>query len=108
MTNNANIALTVPAKRYFTLHEMCELLQISPAQFAQWQHENGVVVGYGGNHYSRSDVVKLLKLKDTFAPFVDPFNHNALDASGQPAIQAEEVRAELEKMLGGIEKVLAS
>lgn len=63
MTNNNNPV--IPAKRYFTLDEMCQLLQISPAQFAQWQHENNVVIGYGGDRYTRSDVVKLLKLKDT-------------------------------------------
>ena len=61
MTNNNNPV--IPAKRYFTLDEMCQLVQISPAQFAQWQHENNVVIGYGGDRYTRSDVVKLLKLK---------------------------------------------
>ena len=107
MTNNANPVPTIPAKRYFSLHEMCELVQISPAQFAQWQHENGVVVGYGGNRYTRADVLKLIKLKDTFAPFVDTFTHNRLDAEGNPAIQADEMRGELQKMLDGIEKTLA-
>ncbi|MDO1510285.1 MULTISPECIES: hypothetical protein [Neisseria] len=110
MTNNANATVlpVIPAKRYFTLDEMCELVQISPAQFAQWQHENGMVIGYGGDRYTRLDVVKLRKLKDTFAPFVDEFNHNALDADGNPAIQADEMRAELQKLLAGIEKTLAS
>ncbi len=28
----------------------------------QWQHDYGVVVGYGGERYTRLDVVKLLKL----------------------------------------------
>lgn len=107
MTNNVNLP-NIPAKRYFSLSEMCELAQISPAQFAQWQHENGVVVGYGGNSYTRADVLKVLKLKDTFEPFIDTFNHNALDASGNPAIRAEEMRAELKKMLGEVEKTLAS
>lgn len=107
MTNNTNFPL-IPAKRYFSLNELCELVQISTAQFTQWQHENGVVVGYGGNNYTRADVLKVLKLKDTFAPFIDTFNHNALDASGNPAIQAEEMREELKKMLAGVEKTLAS
>ena len=44
MTNNVNRP-AVPAKRYFTLDEVCELVQISPSQFAQWQHENGAVIG---------------------------------------------------------------
>ncbi|KPN74605.1 MULTISPECIES: hypothetical protein [Neisseria] len=108
MTNNVDTVPVIPAKRYFSLNEMCELVQISPAQFSQWQHENGVVVGYGGNNYTRSDVLKLIKLKDTFAPFVDTFTHNALDAEGNPAIQADEMRDELQKMLGEIEKTLAS
>lgn len=43
MTNNVNRP-AVPAKRYFTLDEVCELVQISPSQFAQWQHENGAVI----------------------------------------------------------------
>ena len=51
MTNNNNPV--IPAKRYFTLDEMCQLVQISPAQFAQWQHENNVVIGYGGDRYTR-------------------------------------------------------
>lgn len=106
MTNNANPV--IPAKRYFSLDEMCELVQISPSQFAQWQHENGIVVGYGGDRYTRSDVVKLLKLKDTFAPFVDSFNHNALDSEGNPAADAKEVRAELETILADLEKTLAN
>ncbi|MDO5070544.1 MAG: hypothetical protein Q4D78_10225 [Neisseria zoodegmatis] len=108
MTNSVNTTPLIPAKRYFSLNEMCELVQISPAQFAQWQHENGIVVGYGGNNYTRADVLKLIKLKDTFAPFVDTFTHNALDAAGNPAIQADEMRDELQKMLGEIEKTLAN
>ena len=108
MISNADNLPAIPAKRYFTLTELCELVQISPAQFANWQHENGTVVGYGGNRYTRLDVVKLRKLKNTFAPFVDEFNHNALDAEGNPAIEAEEVRTELQKMLAEIEKTLAN
>lgn len=107
MTSNVNRP-AVPAKRYFTLDEVCELVQISPSQFAQWQHENGAVIGYGGNRYTRLDVVKLLKLKDTFAPFVDSFNHNALDSEGNPAADAKEVRAELETILVDLEKTLAN
>ena len=51
MTNNVD--LTIPAKRYFTLDELCRLLQIEPEGFARWQHDHGVVVGYGGEHYTR-------------------------------------------------------
>ncbi|MDO4641769.1 MAG: hypothetical protein Q4A84_08775 [Neisseria sp.] len=107
MTNNTNALPLLPAKRYFTLTELCELVQISPAQFAEWQNANGVVIGYGGEYYTRQDIVKLRQLQGTFAPFIDEFNHNALDYQGNPAADAEEVRGALEEMLSGIEKALA-
>lgn len=106
MTNNDN--LLIPAQRYFTLDEMCKLLQISPSQFMHWQHENGAVIGYGGDRYTRSDVVKLMKLKDTFEPYVDRFSHGMLDANGNPAAKAEEVREGLEQVLADVEQALAS
>ena len=68
MTSNAPDLPHIPAQRYFTLNELCALVEISPEQFAQWQHAHGVVVGYGGDHYTRQDVMKLRRLKDTFAP----------------------------------------
>ncbi|ASK27726.1 hypothetical protein [Neisseria chenwenguii] len=105
MTNSANPL--IPAKRYFTLDELCELVQISPMQFAQWQRENGVVVGYGGDRYTRADAVKLLKLKDTFAPYIDGLSQGRLDAEGNPAADAEEVRSSLKKILAGVEQALA-
>ncbi|MCP1659491.1 hypothetical protein [Neisseria perflava] len=105
MTNNANP--TIPAKRYFSLDEVCQLVQISPAQFAQWQHENGAVIGYGGDRYTRSDVVKLLKLKDTFAPYIDGFSQGSVDANGNPAADAEEIRVGLKKVLADLEQTLA-
>ncbi len=74
----------------------------------QWQHAHGVVVGYGGDHYTRQDVMKLRRLKDTFAPFVDEFTRNALDGEGNPAIRADEMRVELQKYLADIEKALAN
>ncbi|WP_373741409.1 hypothetical protein [Neisseria sp.] len=106
MTNSVD--QTIPAKRYFTLDEVCQLVQINPAQFVRWQHENGAVIGYGGEHYTRLDVVKLMKLKDSFAPYVDGFNYNLNDAEGNPAADAEEVRAGLENILSDIEKALAN
>ncbi len=105
MTNNAN--LSIPAKRYFTLDEVCQLVQISPEEFAQWQYENGVVVGYGGDRYTRSDVVKLLKLKDTFSPYVEEQPQEALDANGEPAADTDEIRQGLKNVLAGLETVLA-
>ncbi|MGF6148057.1 Uncharacterised protein [Kingella potus] len=108
MTSSGNVKLPeIPAKRYFSLAELCELAQISAAQFAQWQYEHGTVVGYGADKYTRADVVKIRKLKDTFAPFVDGFNHNGLDAEGHPAATAEEVGAALGGLLAKIEKALA-
>lgn len=78
MTNNVDLLPPIPAQRYFSLEELCELVQINPTQFARWQHEHAEVIGYGGNSYTRRDVIKLRKLKDTFAPFVDEFNGNAV------------------------------
>ena len=108
MTSSVNAKLPdIPARRYFSLAELCELSQISPAQFAQWQHEHGMVVGYGADKYTRADVVKIRKLKDTFAPFIDGFNHNGLDAEGRPAATAQEVGTALGGLLAKIEKALA-
>ena len=70
-------------------------------------NENGIVVGYGGDRYTRSDVVKLLKLKDTFAPYVDLFSRDSLDANGNPAAKAEEVKAGLNSILADLQKALA-
>lgn len=106
MTNNANPP--IPAKRYFTLDEMCRLVQISPEQFAQWQHENAVVIGYGGNRYTRSDVIKLLKLKETFAPYAEEPSSEVLDAEGRPAADTEEIRSSLNHALADLEQVLAN
>ncbi|STZ76198.1 DNA-binding protein [Bergeriella denitrificans] len=105
MTNNANPA--VPAQRYFTLDEMCALLQISPAQFARWQQEHGIVIGYGGDRYTRADVVKLLKLKDTFLPYTDSFSQGLQAADGQPAADAEEIRVGLKNVLADLENALS-
>ena len=53
--------------------------------------------------YTRSDVVKLLKLKDTFAPYVDRFSRDSLDVNGHPAAKAEEVRDSLNQILADLE-----
>ena len=108
MTNSSNDNLPpIPAKRYFSLEELCELARINPAQFADWQHEHGLVIGYGGNVYTRSDVVKIRQLCATFSPFVDTFNRNGLDAAGNPAATAEEMTVGLAALLDRIEKALA-
>ena len=80
---------------------------ISPAQFAVWQHENGVVVGYGGSRYTRRDVLKMRQLSHTFAPYVDAFTRNQTDVNGNPAIDADEARHQLQKLLRNIETALA-
>ena len=82
MTNNVNSLPPLPAQRYFTLNEVCELVQISPAQFAEWQNANGTVIGYGGEFYTRRDVVShyaasIKRVKACWAPFWS----NGLDAS---------------------------
>lgn len=99
--------LIIPAQRYFSLMEVCEIVGIRPQQFAEWQRAHGVVVGYGGDRYTRQDVIKLLHLQGTFAPFEDEFNHHALDSDGQPAIDANAVKSELKQLLATIEKTLA-
>lgn len=102
MTNNANPQ--IPAQRYFTLEEMCRAIGISPEQFERWQHENGVVIGYGGERYTRADVMQLLKLKDTFAPYDEL--PEKLDADGNPAATTEEIREGLQAVLADLEKSL--
>ncbi len=108
MTNNNRNALPpVPAQRYFTLDELCRLADISAAQFAAWQHEHGVLVGYGGQYYTRRDVMRIRQLRDTFEPYVDPFTRNHCDANGNPAINVLEARNQLQNVLRNIETALA-
>ncbi|MCP2041717.1 hypothetical protein L1281_002328 [Neisseria sp. HSC-16F19] len=103
----ANNLKPIPAKRYFSLDELCRLADISPAQFEAWQHENGVVVGYGGDRYTRQDVLKVRQLSQTFSPYINPFTRNQTDANGNPAIDADEVRSQLQDVLKNIENTLA-
>lgn len=97
---------SIPAQRYFTLDQLCQLVGISRKQFEAWQRDYGYV-GYGGTHYTRLDVLKVLKLKHTFAPYVDAFTHNFVDASGEPAADAIEVQQQLQQLLQSVEHVLA-
>lgn len=101
MTNNVD--LTIPAKRYFTLDELCGLLQISPYGFAQWQHDHGVVVGYGGERYTRLDVVKLLKLKSTFAPYAEGAESGS---DGNRPVTLQEIGDDLKDLLEDLDKEL--
>lgn len=101
MTNNVD--LTIPAKRYFTLDELCRLLQIEPEGFARWQHDHGVVVGYGGEHYTRLDVVKLLKLKNTFAPYAEGAESGS---DGNRPVTLQEIGDGLKELLADLDKEL--
>lgn len=107
MTNSANLP-PIPAQRYFSLDELCRLADICPEQFRQWQQESGVVIGYGGNRYSRRDVVNIRKLSGSFPAYVDRFNLNGIDNQGRPAADAAEVRSGLQDILKKIETTLAS
>lgn len=101
MTNNVD--LKVPAKRYFTLDELCGLLQISPYSFAQWQHDHGVVVGYSGERYTRLDVVKLLKLKSTFASYAEGAESGLV---GNRLVTLQEIGDSLKDLLADLDKEL--
>ena len=53
--------MPITARRVVTFHasqKLKSMVEISPYGFAQWQHDHGVVVGYGGERYTRLDVVK--------------------------------------------------
>ncbi|WP_066569226.1 hypothetical protein [Snodgrassella sp. CFCC 13594] len=107
MANTHNELPPIPAKRYFTLDELCQLADISAEQFAAWQHAHGAVIGYGGNRYTRLDVIKVRQLRDSFAPYINGFTRNQTDADGNPAIDAEDARAQLQKLLRSLESALA-
>ena len=104
MTSKDNLN-RIPAQRYFTQEELCQVVGISSKEFEAWQRDHGLI-GYGGNHYSRLDVVKALRLKSTFAPYVDAFTHNFVDEAGEPAADSLEVRQQLNTVLEQIDKVL--
>ncbi|QJQ52166.1 MULTISPECIES: hypothetical protein [Vitreoscilla] len=96
---------SIPAQRYFTLDQLCQLVGISQKQFEAWQRDYGYV-GYGGRHYTRLDVLKVMQLKHTFAPYVDAFTHNFVDEAGNPAVDAIEVQQQLQQLLHSIDHVL--
>ncbi|MBP6346521.1 MAG: hypothetical protein KA346_11455 [Neisseriaceae bacterium] len=106
MQNKNNHLPPVPQQRYFTLLEVCELAQIDAHNFEQWQYQNGVVLGYGGNVYSRQDVLKVRQLRASFEPSVDPFTHDQLDAAGEPAIDAQAAKEALAAVLARLETAL--
>ena len=95
----------VPAKRYFSLEEVCRLANIRPEQLAQWQLEQGRIVGYGGDRFTRLDVMKIRQLQHGMA---DNFARGHVDADGNPVISAEGMRDGLNNILEKIEKTLAN
>lgn len=105
--SNLNTLPPIPAQRYFTLSQLCQLADISREQFLDWQHKHGIVVGYGGQHYTRLDVIKMRQLRDTFEPYLNAFTRNNTDMNGNPAIDAEEARHHLQDLLRNIETTLA-
>ena len=105
MTSKDNL-ISVPAQRYFTAEELCQIVGISSKEFSAWQREHGLI-GFGGKHYSRLDVLKVMQLKPTFAPYVDAFTHNFVDEAGEPAVDALAVRYKLNDIVSEIDKVLA-
>ena len=108
MANRTERALPpIPVKRYFSLEELCYLADIQPEQFFQWQQDNGVVIGHGGNQYTRQDVVKIRKLSGSFPTYIDRFNLNGHDSLNRPAATAEEDRQDLQVVLEKIEAALA-
>lgn len=107
MENKPNSLPPIPAQRYFTQQELCLLADISCEQFAAWQHAYGIVIGYGGQRYTRADVIKVRQLRNSFDPYIDAFNRNQTNASGDPAINAEETRKHLQHLLANIETALA-
>ncbi len=97
---------TIPAKRYFSMAELCYLAQVSKEEFLQWQKEHGIL-GHGGNVFHRQDVITVRRLRATFLPFVDPFTENYSAENGEPTISAREAKQHLQDILHGIETALA-
>ena len=102
MRSSANLP-PVPAKRYFSLPEVCELAQIRPEQLAEWQSRNGSL-RQGGNAFTRTDVMQIRQLHHGIS---DYFAQDYLDEEGRPVIAAPQMRQELQDLLYKIEKALA-
>ena len=107
METKPNRLAAIPAKRYFTLEELCRLADISEEQFVHWQHSNGIVIGYGGQHYTRNDVIKVRQLSKSFTPNIDPYTRNERDMFGNPAIDAIETSQHIQSVINNLTNVLA-
>ena len=104
MINNENLP-TIPAKRYFSIPEACQLAGIDVEQLHEWQQQEGNVLGKGANTLTRLDVIKLRQLSHSIS---DYFARGALDRHGNPVISADEMRDELALMLAKIDTALAN
>ncbi len=104
MINNANLP-AIPAKRYFSIAEACQLAGIEEAQLHEWQQQEGSILGKGANTLTRLDVIKLRQLSHSIS---DYFAQGALDGNGNPVIRADEMRDELAIMLAKIDSSLAN
>lgn len=105
MTNNVKPTATIPAKRYFSLDEACQLLGVQPEQLLEWQRHEGGILGKGTRTLTRLDIMKLRQLQHSIG---DYFAREALDTQGNPVISAAEMRNELNGLLLRIEKSLAN
>ncbi|MDK4688301.1 hypothetical protein [Kingella negevensis] len=100
MINNDNLSV-IPAKRYFTIEEACDLAGITTQQLTEWQLQECLVLGKGANVLTRSDVMKLRQMRYAILSVTN------MDSFGNPAISNDEMRSELKDMLASIQKVLA-
>lgn len=97
----------IPAQRYFTQEELCRLVDISVAEFIAWQKEQGMPIGYGGQRYTRQDIIKIRQIRRAFNTYQDSFTHNQTDQYGHPAIDANETKQRLTNILNQLESTLA-
>lgn len=104
MTNSNAKLRAIPAQRYFSLDEACELAGLHPDQVHEWQQQEGQVLGKGTRVLTRADVIKLRQMRHSIRDF---FARDALDTEGKPVIGADEMRSRLEGMLENIDKALA-
>ncbi|MDK4525489.1 hypothetical protein QG034_07715 [Kingella kingae] len=106
MKNNKHVnPQTIPAKRYFSLEEACDVIGVQPEQLLEWQRQSGGILGKGSQTLTRLDVLKLRQLQYGIS---DYFAREALDSEGNPVISANEMRDRLTALLTQIDKTLAN
>jgi len=94
----------IPAKRYFTLEEVSALAGVKPHVLRAWEEtfaplrdtrQRGV-----RRHYQHRDVLMVRKLRDLM--YDDGFAGRPGQAEGGATLTAQQVRAELEVILSGL------